>query len=138
MSNISEEQYEALEKQIEDSLRKACAHKDRLKRSNSRYGIANIIMGALATFVAGQSVILGPVLGNWKLACTVAGIFALGATIGAGIQKQLADSDLLAEASECCGRLRTLKVETIARDYELERIKSEYKQVLTGCPRVET
>ena len=138
MPHISEEQYEALEKQIDDSLRKACAHKDRLKRSNSRYSITNISMGALATFVAGQSVILGPVLGNWKLACTVAGILALGATITAGIQKQLADSDLLAEASECCGRLRSLKVETIAREYELERVKSEYKQVLTGCPRVET
>jgi hypothetical protein len=138
MSNVSEEQYKALEKQINDSLQKACAHKDRLKRSSSRYSIANITMGALATFVAGQSVILGPVLGNWKLACTVAGILALGATISAGIQKQLADSDLLAEASECCGRLRSLKVETIARTYDLDRVKSEYKQVLTGCPRVET
>jgi hypothetical protein len=138
MPNISEEQYEAFEKQIDDSLRKACAHKDRLKRSNSRYSILNIVLGAIATFVTGQAVIFAPVLGNWRVTCTVAGVFALGATIVAGIQKQLADSEILAEASECCGRLRSLKVETIAGEYELERVKSEYKQILTSCPRVET
>lgn len=137
MSNNAEEQYEALEKQVDDSLRNAYAHKDRLKRSSSRYTVTNIILSALATFVAGQSVILGPVMGNWKLACTVAGILALGATITAGIQKQLSDSDLLAETSECCGRLRSLKVETIAGDYDFERVKSEYKHILTACPRVE-
>jgi hypothetical protein len=138
MSNISEEPYEALGRQIDESLRKACAQKDRLKRSSSRYSILNIILGAIATFVTGQAVIFAPVLGNWRVTCTVAGVFALGATIVAGIQKQLADSEILAEASECCGRLRSLKVETIAGDYELEKVKGEYRQILAACPRVET
>ena len=137
MSKIPDAQYDALEQQINDSLQKAGGFKDKLRRTSSRYTITNILFSALATFVAGRAVLFPTTVGSWKLTCTVAGAFALGATIIAGLQKHLADPEILAEASECCGRLKNLKVQTIGRNYDWEKVKSEYGRILEGCSRVE-
>ena|GEM_PF-607806 len=137
MSEHLEDRADNFAQQINESHQKACAYKDRLKRALSRYSIINIILSALATFVAGQAVVLGMVLRDWKLTCTVAGGFALGATIVAGMQKQLADPDILAEASECCARLKSLRIETAGRKYDLEKVRSAYQQIINDCRRVE-
>ena len=137
MSNIPDAQYDALEQQINTSLQKACGFKDKLRRKSSRYTIANILLSALATFVAARAVLFPAIVGNWRLTCTVAGTFALGATIVAGLQKHLADPEILAEASECCGKLKNLKVQTIGRQYDWEKIKGEYGRILEGCGRVD-
>ena len=137
MSEIPDAQYNALEEQINDSLQKASGHKDRLRRTSSRCTITNVLFSAFATFVAGRAVLFPAVVGNWRLTCAVAGGLALGATIVAGLQKHLADPEILAEASECCGRLKNLKVQTIGRKYDWEKIKSEYGKILEGCSRVE-
>ena len=141
MSKIPDTQYDALEQQINDSLLKARGFKDKLRRKNSRYTITNILFSAFATFVAGRAVFLGALFPaatqNWALSCTVAGTFALGATIIAGLQKYFADPDILAEASECVGRLRNLKVQTIGRQYDWEKIKTEYGDILEASSRVD-
>jgi hypothetical protein len=136
MSKLPDAQYDALEQQIDDSLQKACRFKDKLRRKGSRYTITNILFSALATFVAGQAVLFPP--GNWRLTCAVAGTFALGATIVAGLQRHLADPEILVEASECCGRLKNLKVQTIGRQYDWDKIKDEYGRILEGCSRVDS
>jgi hypothetical protein len=141
MSKIPDTQYDDLERQINDSLQRACGFKDKLRRTSSRYTITNILLSALATFVAGRAVLLGAlfpsVSRNWALSCTVAGTFALGATIIAGLQKHLADPEVLAEASECCGRLRNLKVQTIGRQYDWEKLMREYGNILQASSRVD-
>ena len=137
MSNITDSQFDALERQIENSLQKACGFKEKLKRSSLRYTIINILFSAFATFVAGRAVLFPGTVGDWRLTCTVAGTFALGATIVAGLQKHLADPELLAEASECCGKLKNLKVQIIGRQYNWEKMKSEYGKILEGCSKID-
>ena len=67
MSTVPNAQYDDLEKLINDSLQKACAHKDRLRRTGTRCTITNIIFSALATFVAGSAVIFPALVGtNWN------------------------------------------------------------------------
>jgi hypothetical protein len=137
MSNIPDAQYDVLEQQIDGSLEKACKFKERVRRTGSRYTITNILLSALATFVAGRAVLFPASVGNWRLTCTVAATFALGATIVAGLQKHIADPEILAEASECCGRLKNLKIQTIGRQYDWDKIKSEYGKILEASPRVD-
>ena len=137
MSEISEAKYDTLEQQINLSLQKACGHKDKLRRTSSRCTITNVLFSAFATFVAARAVLFPAVVGNWRLNCAIAGGFALGATIVAGLQKHLADPEIHAEASECCGKLKNLKVQTIGGKYDWEKIKSEYGKILEGCSRIE-
>ncbi|HEY3038401.1 MAG TPA: hypothetical protein VGJ66_06665 [Pyrinomonadaceae bacterium] len=137
MSKIPDAQYDALEQQINESLQKAGRFKDKLRRTSLRYTITNILFSALATFVAGRAVLFPATVGNWRLTCTVAGTFALGATIVAGLQRHLADPEILAEACECYGRLKNLKVQIIGRQYDWEKIKSEYGKILEANSRVE-
>ena len=133
----NQRQRNVLQQQITDSLQKADGYGDKLKRTNSRYGIANIILGALATFATAQAVFSGHPPGGWKFTCTVASVFALGATITAGVQRQLADPDLIVEASECIGKLKSLKVETITSTYNPEEVEDKYQQLLEEFTKVD-
>lgn len=138
MSTIPNAQYDDLEKLINDSLQKSCAHKDKLRRTGSRCTITNIIFSALATFVAGGAVIFPKMVGaNWRITCAVAGACALSATIVGGLQKQVADPEILVEASECCGKLKSLKLQTMGRKYDWEQVRAEYGQIVQGCQRVD-
>jgi hypothetical protein len=138
MSTVLEELCNILRQQIHSSVQKASAHKDRFKRANSRYSIFNILLSALATFVAGQAAVAGgSLVGEWRITCAVASGFALGATIVAGVQKQLADPELLAEASECVGKLRALKIDTLALSYDLEGAGKKYQQILSHFSKIE-
>jgi hypothetical protein len=138
VSIVPNAQYDDLEKLINDSLQKACAHKDKLRRTGTRCTITNIIFSALATFVAGSAVIFPALVGtNWRITCAVAGACALSATIVGGLQKQLADPEILVEASECCGKLKSLKLQTMGRKYDWETVRTEYGQIIASCQRVD-
>jgi hypothetical protein len=137
MSTASEQQHDALRQQIDDSLQKASTHKDKLKRANSRYSITNIILGALATFAAGQAAILGkPMVAGWRITCAVASGLALGATVVAGVQKQLVDAEQVAKASECTAKLRALRVEMLNPTYDREEVRRKYQQILAEFTEV--
>lgn len=138
MSTVSEQQRDTLRQQINDSFQRSSAHKERLKRAHSRYSITNILLGALATFIAGQAAVLGaPLTGGWRVTCAVASGFALSATVVASVQRQLADPELLTQASECVGKLRALKVDTIGPDYDLEEATRKYQQILSEFTGIE-
>ena len=137
MPDIPDAQYDALEQQMNESLGKATRQKDKLRRTSSRYTITNVLLSALATFVAGRAVLFPATVGSWRWTCATAGGLALGATIVSGLGKHLGDPEVLAEASECCGRLKNLKVQTIGRKYDWEKLKTEYGKILEGCARVD-
>lgn len=127
------DEHEALRLQIHDSLRRAQARRDGLKHTNTRYGVLNVTLAALATFVAGLSTVSGvPLFGDdWRFTCGVAAVLTLGATVIAGLQKQLADPESLNAASECVGKLRSLEIEASPRTYDVEAVRERYKGILT-------
>ncbi len=138
MSTTSNDQHQELRQHIHDSLRKASAHRDRLKRVSTRYSVINIVLGSLATLVAGVSAVqAAPVTGSWVSTCGIASLFAFGGTVVMGLQKQLADPDLLNEASECVGRLRALRVDTVPPTYDVEVVRQKYQQVLSDFSRID-
>ena len=136
--NVSQEQHETLRQQINDSLQKAGRYKERIKGTHTRFVVAGIVLGALSTFVAGLSAVMqSPLIVEWPLTCAVAGVLALGVTVTTGLQKQLADPELLAEAGECLSRLRALRIEVIEPAYDVEAVRRKYQQVLLDFPKID-
>jgi hypothetical protein len=134
----SNDQYAVLRNQIQHSLQKAEAQKNKLKTIDRRYSIINLCLGAVATFIAGQSAVSNdPMIGNWRATTTVASMLTLGATIAGGLQKQLAAPDLLNEVSECVAKLKALKVETVTSTFEVEEVSEEYQQILSDFSKVD-
>lgn len=125
-STDQENQFNVLRGQIEGSLEKAQTQKNTLKRTNSRYTTANIILGALAALLAGTAGTVGKAA-NWKPICLLAAVCSTGAAVTAKMQT----ADQLTEASECVGQLKALKVETITPTDDLEEVSEKYQQILS-------
>ncbi|MBE7385440.1 MAG: hypothetical protein F6J95_029080 [Leptolyngbya sp. SIO1E4] len=134
----SNHEHSALRQQIQQSLQKAETQKKRLKSTDRRYTITNLVLSAIATFIAGESAISGePIMGNWRFTAMMASVCTLGATLAAGIHKQIASPDQLLETSECAAKLKVLKIETISEDYELDAVNAEYQHILSEFARVD-
>ena len=116
----------AMRAQISSSLEKAQTQKNTLKRNNTRYTTANIILAALATVLAGMAGTIGNAR-NWKPVCLFAAVCSAGATVTAKLQT----AEQLTEASECVGQLKALRVETVASTYDLQQVSAKYQQILS-------
>ena len=131
-------EHTVLRQQIQQSLQRVEAQKQRLKSADRRYTIISIVLGVIATFVAGESAVTGePLLGNWRLTTMVASVSTLSATAITGIQKQIASPEPLLETSECAAKLKALKVETISANYELEPVSDIYQGMIAEFPSVD-
>jgi hypothetical protein len=121
-----------LGQQIQASLQKASAFRNRLKTSSVRYTLTGLVLSAVATFFAGVPSLRGePLVGDsWRLTCAMATVFTLAATIVSGVQSQLAKPDLLTQASECVGKLRALMTDTLSPAGDWEEARKKYQQVL--------
>jgi hypothetical protein len=87
--------------------------------------------------VAGQAVFTGnKSTETWRITCAIASALTLGATITATVQKQVADPQLLTEASECVGKLKSLKFETISSNYNTQEVSQKYQRILSDFPRI--
>lgn len=121
-----EKQYDVLREQIHNSFEKAQVQKSTLKRNNSRYTTANIVLGALAALFAGTAGTVGNAE-NWKPICLFAALCSVGATVTAKMQM----TEQLTEASECVGQLKALRIEAITPTYDLEQVSEKYQQILS-------
>jgi len=121
-----------LGQQIQASLQKASTFRNRLKTSSVRYTLTGLVLSALATFFTGLPSLSGRplVAGDWRITCAVASVFALSATMVAGVQSQLAKPDQLTQASECVGKLRALMTDTLSPACDWEDVRKKYQQVL--------
>ncbi|MEO0885921.1 MAG: hypothetical protein AAFY54_08265, partial [Cyanobacteria bacterium J06648_10] len=103
-----------------------------------RFSIASLLLGAVATFIAGQSAIADePMLGNWRFTTTIASLCTLGATISTGVHKQVVPTDLLVETSECTAQLKVLSIETIPAVYDVETVTDNYQRLIAEFSRVD-
>jgi hypothetical protein len=125
-STILETQLDAVREQISSSLDKAQAQRNTLKRKNSQYTTANIVLSAMAALLATMAGTIGNAQ-NWKLTCLFAAVCSAGVTVTTKLQT----AEQLTEASECVGQLRALKVETITPTYDLQQVSEKYQQILS-------
>ncbi|MEL6552596.1 MAG: hypothetical protein AAFQ63_03920 [Cyanobacteria bacterium J06621_11] len=137
-SNPPSDQCTRLRQRIEMSLQKARSQKTKLIQTDRRFSIASILLGAIATFIAGESAIAGePMLGNWRFTTSVASICTLGATVATGVHKQIVPTDLLIETSECTAQLKALSIETIPAVYDVDTVTDNYQRLIAEFSRVD-
>ncbi|MEL6247481.1 MAG: hypothetical protein AAFY78_13960 [Cyanobacteria bacterium J06648_16] len=61
----------------------------------------------------------------------------MGATISAGLHKQIASPDLLVETSECVAQLKSLRVETLFSSFSIDEVQDTYQAIIAEFSRVE-
>jgi hypothetical protein len=125
-SSVPETQVDAMRELISSSLEKAQAQKNTLKRNNSRYTTANIVLAALAALLASIAGTIGDAK-DWKPVCLFAAVCSAGVTVTTKLQP----TEQLTEASECVGQLKALRVETMSPTYDLEQVSEKYQQILS-------
>lgn len=136
--NQPSDQHSRMRAQIKLSLQKVRSQKDKLLRTDRRFSIASLLLGAVATFIAGQSAIADePMLGDWRFTTTIASLCTLGATISTGVHKQVVPTDLLVETSECTAQLKVLSIETIPAVYDVEAVTDNYQRLIAEFSRVD-
>ena len=136
--NQSLNQHSRLREQIKLSLQKVRSQRDKLTRTDRRFSIASILLGAVATFIAGESAIAGePALGNWRFTTTIASLCTLSATVAAGVHKQVVPTELIIETSECTAQLKVLSIETIPAVYDVEAVTDSYQRLIAEFSRVD-
>jgi hypothetical protein len=135
--NPYEQPNRSIEQHINESLNKAQNYQQELRDKNNRYTLTHLILSSLATFLAGQAVFTGAKSTEmWKMTCAIASALTLGATITATMQKQVADPQLLTEVSECVGKLKSLKFETISSNYNRQEVTQKYQRILSDFPKI--
>ncbi|MEL6157741.1 MAG: hypothetical protein AAGJ95_11360 [Cyanobacteria bacterium J06554_11] len=136
--NPSSAQCDKLRQQIQLSLQKARSQKRKLTHTDQRFSIASLLLGAVATFIAGESAIAGePMLGNWRFTTTIASLCTLGATVATGVHKQVVPTDLIIETSECTAQLKVLAIETIPAVYDVKTVTDSYQRLIAEFSRVD-
>jgi hypothetical protein len=125
--------YDTLQVQIHDSLDSSEAQRKTIKRKNSRYTLANIVLGALAALSAGMAGTVGNAA-TWKPVCLFAAACSVGVTVTA--RMQTLEYEKLTEISECVGQLKALKVEAFTPPYDLEQLSQKYQEILAEFPAV--
>ncbi|MGD1898039.1 MAG: hypothetical protein ACFB16_13920 [Phormidesmis sp.] len=136
--NFTNDEHGRLREQIKLSLQKAKSQRDQLLRNDKRFNIATLLLGAAATFIAGESAIAGePMLGNWRTTTTIASICTLGATVATGIHKQIVPTDMIIETSECTAQLKVLAIETIPGDYDVDTVTDSYQRLIAEFSRID-
>jgi hypothetical protein len=127
-----------IQQQIWHSLQRAEAQRNKLKKNDLRYSIINLVLGALATFIAGESAISGsPALVNWRVTTAVTSLLTLSTTIVSGIHKKVVSPDLLSEASECVAKLKALRLESNIPTGKIEQICDEYQQIVSEFSNID-
>lgn len=138
MPETSTDVNQLLVQRVQDGLKKVDTETRQLRTTSARLTVGGLFTSAAATFVAGWTATAGPIIGEgipgWRLACIVAAIFALLATIFSGLEQQLKFNDRLAEANQCLARLRALELNIATGRATPEGVAADYEDILRSYP----
>jgi hypothetical protein len=105
---------------VRNALQRAEFYYVRTRHWDTRLLIISIICGALATVLAGGTVIGGkPALdsvGGWRMLCSIVAILTASGTAAGALHKSFQISTRLSNAEKCVARLRALDVAIAASD----------------------
>jgi hypothetical protein len=105
---------------VRDSLRRAEFYYVRTRRWDTRLLIMSIICGALATVLAGGTVIGGKpaldAIGGWRILCSIVAMLTASGTVAGALHKSFQITTRLSNAEKCVARLRALDVAIAASD----------------------
>ena len=120
MSTDKSQQRAELLRTVRDALQRAELYCARTRHWDTRLLIISIICGALATVLAGGTVIGGqPALeavGGWRILCSIVALLTASGTVAGALHKSFQITTRLASAEKCVAGLRALDAAIAASD----------------------
>jgi hypothetical protein len=133
MSTGSPQQRDELLSTVRDALRRAELYCVKTRRWDTRLLIISIICGAVATVLAGGTVIGGQsaldALGGWRILCSIVAVFTASGTVAGALHKSLQITSRLSNAEKCVARLRALDVTIAASDLPIDNALETFQRI---------
>jgi hypothetical protein len=118
---------------VRDALRRAELYCARTRRWDTRLLIISIICGAVATILAGGTVIGGKAaldaVGGWRILCSVVALFTASGTVAGALHKSFQITTRLSSAEKCVARLRALDATIVASDLPIENALETFQRI---------
>jgi hypothetical protein len=120
MSADKSQQRDELLSTIRNALGRAELYCAKTRRWDTRLLIVSIICGALATVLAGGTVIGGQstlnAVGGWRILCSIVALLTASGTVAGALHKSFQITTRLSNAEKCVAQLRALDVAITASD----------------------
>jgi hypothetical protein len=133
MSTDKSQQRDELLNRIRDALRRAELYCARTRRWDTRLLIISIICGAVATVLAGGTVIGGKsaldAVGGWRILCAIVAVFTASGTVAGALHKSFQITTRLSSAEKCVARLRTLDAAITASDLPTHNALETFQRI---------
>ena len=118
---------------IRDALRRAELYCARTRRWDTRLLIISILCGAVATVLAGGTVIGGSraleALGGWRILCSIVAVFTASGTVAGALHKSFQITTRLSNAERCVARLRALDAAIAASDLPISNALETFQRI---------
>ena len=133
MSTDKSQQRDQLLSTVRDALRRAELYCARTRRWDTLLLIISILCGAVATVLAGGTVIAGqPALeavGGWRILCSIVALLTASGTVAGALHKSFQITTRLSSAERCVARLRALDAAIAASDLPINNGLESFQHI---------
>jgi hypothetical protein len=133
MSTEKPQQRDELLSTVRDALRRAELYCARTRRWDTGLLVISIICGALATLLAGGTVIGGQraldAVGGWRILCSIVALLTGSGTVAGALHKSFQITARLSNAEKCVARLRALDATIAASDLPISNALETFQRI---------
>jgi len=133
MSTDKPQQRDELLSMVRDALRRAELYCARTRRWDTALLVISIICGALATLLAGGTVIGGQraldAVGGWRILCSIVALLTGSGTVAGALHKSFQITTRLSNAEKCVARLRALDATIAASDLPISNALETFQRI---------
>ena len=133
MSADKSQQRDGLLNTVRNALRRAERYCAKTRRWDSLLLIASIICGAVATVLAGGTVIGGSraleAVGGWRILCSIVALLTASGTVAGALHKSFQITTRLTSAEKCVALLRALDVAIVASDVPTDKALETFQRI---------
>jgi hypothetical protein len=133
MSTDKTEKRDELLSTVRDALWRAELYCARTRRWDTCLLIISIICGALATVLAGGTVIGGKAaleaVGGWQILCSIVAMLTASGTVAGALHKSFQITTRLSSAEKCVTRLRALEATIGASDLPINDALETFRRI---------
>jgi hypothetical protein len=118
---------------VRDALRRAEVYCARTRRWDTLLLIISIICGAVATVLAGGTVIGGKTaldaVGGWRILCSIVAVLTASGTVAGALHKSFQITTCVSSAEKCVARLRALDATIAASDLPTDDALETFQRI---------
>jgi len=133
MSAGKSQQRDELLSTLRDALRRAERYCVKTRRWDTLLLIISIICGAVATILAGGTVIGGQhtleAVGGWRILCSIVALLTASGTVAGALHKSFQITTRLSSAEKCVALLRALDVAIAASNLPTDNALETFQRI---------